>query len=335
MARPAHVSRLVPARSLSTRDHFPGWLGGGLEPPTTGPEPAVLPITPPPNGRSGHDSESARRPSTRARRCRRSSGRGGRAGDSRSTGRLRTAPVSRSSRGEAGRAARRATREACEPDLGRRPGRAAWRGSRIGDQHDVGQVPCGCRKRATRAERLLRRPAVHLLEDGAVGHAVLAEVVVAGRRLGEAVARLPAAGDHDQRGEPRGRARGRGRAGSVSTGDGRPLYCAAPSTTMASAGRASSCARRLPHLHERHRRRRRAPAASRPTITCSQSGSRRGADRRAIRRVRDAGSPADGRSGRRAVVIQRAPARPAGAPACGRGRARRATRTAAGRPCGR
>src|SRR5688572_4424289 len=26
--------------------------GGGLEPPTTGPEPAVLPITPPPNGRA-------------------------------------------------------------------------------------------------------------------------------------------------------------------------------------------------------------------------------------------------------------------------------------------
>src|SRR4051794_41084662 len=30
--------------------------GGGLEPPTTGPEPAVLPITPPPNGWTGHDS---------------------------------------------------------------------------------------------------------------------------------------------------------------------------------------------------------------------------------------------------------------------------------------
>ena len=30
--------------------HLEGGSGGGLEPPMTGPEPVVLPITPPPNG---------------------------------------------------------------------------------------------------------------------------------------------------------------------------------------------------------------------------------------------------------------------------------------------
>src|SRR5882757_3517948 len=37
-------------RPLDERDLVIGARGGGIEPPITGPEPVVLPITPPPNG---------------------------------------------------------------------------------------------------------------------------------------------------------------------------------------------------------------------------------------------------------------------------------------------
>ena len=44
--RTEQASRLKAALPIRTLAR-----GGGLEPPITGPEPAVLPITPPPNGR--------------------------------------------------------------------------------------------------------------------------------------------------------------------------------------------------------------------------------------------------------------------------------------------
>ena len=52
--RPVHAHRRDDvARVNDEPGHAPGKLarGGGLEPPITGPEPAVLPITPPPIGR--------------------------------------------------------------------------------------------------------------------------------------------------------------------------------------------------------------------------------------------------------------------------------------------
>ena len=70
----------------------------------------------------------------------------------------------------------------------------------VGDEHDLGDR-LGDEEPGRGGQRLPRARAVDLLEEGRVGHALVAEVVVARGRLGEAVALLPPAGDHDLRGE--------------------------------------------------------------------------------------------------------------------------------------
>ena len=102
------------------------------------------------------------------------------------------------------------------------------------EQHRVRARSAGGCAAAAASDSHELRP-LHLAQDRrASGTPVPAGSSRRRGRLGEAVARLLAAGHDDQRREPAGTARARGRAGPASTGDGRPSYWAAPSTTMAS-----------------------------------------------------------------------------------------------------
>ena len=155
--------------------------------------------------------------------------------------------------------------------------------------------------------------------DGVAGDAELLEVVGAGLGLGEPVALLAAAGDDDERGDAVARrARRRGRAGRRAPATASPSYCAAPSTTMASAGRGLVAARGPPHLDERDDEvqhddggddgRDRRPGGTGPPLT--RERPRRDHASRGPRLLQ----PVEGRA---------------------RGRGRPPTRTAAGRPSGR
>ena len=73
------------------------------------------------------------------------------------------------------------------------------------------------------------------------GHAVRHQVALADHRLAGGVAPADAAGDDDQRRQPSRYSASAWSSRARSTGDGRPLYWAAPSTTMASTGRRWSC----------------------------------------------------------------------------------------------
>ena len=222
------------AREASTK---PRGSGGGLEPPITGPEPAVLPITPPPKGeRSGYPAAPSSRTSPRPASSRSHEPA---EADERPDRHGRRSPRTQSPQAEPPLPARwRHVRvEAQLVGDGLRRGTRGRRRSRARPRRCPRRAGCGPRR-----QRLPRvacpAPRRRIASSGTP---CSQRGSGAGCGLGEAVALLAPAGDDDRRRHaPLVELERRGRAGPASTGDGRPSYWAAPSTTMASAGRASS-----------------------------------------------------------------------------------------------
>src|SRR3954466_11381685 len=162
--------------------------GGGLEPPMTGPEPVVLPITPPP---IGCRSRLPDLPDDDAL----DTGLAAEADDpADSDGDGLAAHVGRDVKAADGTRPRRRRRRVQAELRGHTPDAEGVKWVR--DEDDVLDVAV-LEEGGRRGQRLPRRVAGDLPKDVGVGHALRVEVVGAGRRLGEVVARLTPAGDDD------------------------------------------------------------------------------------------------------------------------------------------
>ena len=123
----------------------------------------------------------------------------------------------------------------------------------VGDEHDPIVGPSASRKRAAGHRDESHVPVPWFFEqEGVDGNALVEEVAVA-VLFGHAVGGLLPPGQHDERCEAGFVELGGVVERSCSTGEGVPSYCAAPSTRMASAGRAPSRVGGPVDLHERHR----------------------------------------------------------------------------------
>ena len=166
--------------------------GGGLEPPITGPEPVVLPITPPPKERisireSGHHASPSPRPCGRAARSRRAGRRRPAASRCRSAATRRTLD----------RARPRRRRHRVEPDFVRDVVDAR-RVIRVGDEHDAGSWSRSFRKRAAAASDCHDERPLVSRRIASSGTPCSCRYVGTRGRLGEAVAGLAPAGDDDR-----------------------------------------------------------------------------------------------------------------------------------------